>query len=59
MTRCSVDFNFPPTISLGWSPSGVLRYDSLPWEKMFRDDLMDAERNTVAKDLSDLLKSER
>ena len=35
---CPVEFNFLPTISLGWAPSGVLGYDFLPWEKMFRHD---------------------
>ena len=33
MTRCLVDFNFPRTISLGWTPSGVLGSNSLPRQK--------------------------
>ena len=33
MTRCLVEFDFIPTISLGLAPSGVLGYDFLPREK--------------------------
>ena len=27
MARCPVDLKFPPPISLGWTPSGVLGFD--------------------------------
>ena len=43
MTRCLVEFDFIPTISLGWAPSGVLGYDFLSREKMFRHDIKDPD----------------
>ena len=41
ITRCPMGFNFSATILLGWTPSGVLGYDSLPQKKKFRDDTTD------------------
>ena len=41
MARCPVDLNFIPPISVCWTPSGVLGYDSLPQKKKFRDDIAD------------------
>ena len=45
MTRCHVEFNFLPTISLDWAPIGVLGYDFLPRGKKCFDTIPRTQKN--------------
>ena len=45
------EFIFFATILLGWTPSGVLEYDSHPQKKKFRDDITDPGMSYTVYDI--------